>query len=127
MKREDAKLNQEVKSTCNQIYTGTYTIVKVFKTCCWVKLNQEAANGIVKKGHIYKGVPYSYLEPVMTPEKVKEYADKDSMALKDVVLEDMLEEIYIRGGESSTLDRLEVIRKTKELADNMQTAYTNSI
>jgi hypothetical protein len=63
----------------------------------------------------------------MTPNDVAEYAKKDSMALKEVVLEDMLEEIFIRGGESCTLARLEVIRKTKELADNMQTQFDNSI
>ena len=125
MLRENARIGMEVRSNANPIYRGTYKIIKMFKNVCWVELNEDFA--LSPKGQVYKNIPYSLISPIMTPEKVAEYADKDSMALKDVKLEDMLEEIYIRGGESNTLTRLEVIRKTRELVDNMQTHFNNSI
>ena len=77
-------------------------------------------------------LPFELAEPpkktsTITPEQVANYAKQDSRALKEVALEDILEEIRIRATESNTLTRLDVISATHKLLNTMQEVYENSI
>jgi hypothetical protein len=63
----------------------------------------------------------------ITPEQVAEYANKDSLALKEVALADLLEELRIRGTEACKLHRTHVIKRLQSLTDDLEKAYDNSI
>ena len=62
----------------------------------------------------------------LTPEQVAEYARKDSHALKEVDLKDLVEEIRIRGTETNTLFRCKVITVVKKLAEDLDHALMRS-
>ena len=62
----------------------------------------------------------------LTPKQVAEYARKDSLALKKVDLKDLIEEIRIRGTESNTLSRCDVITIVKKLAENLDEGLVRS-
>ncbi len=62
----------------------------------------------------------------ITPEQVADYARNDSLALKEVDLKDLIEEIRIRGTESNTLFRCKVITIVKKLATTLDESLRRS-
>jgi hypothetical protein len=63
----------------------------------------------------------------MTPTEVAKYASTSSYALSEVQLEDMLEEIRIRGTETATLYRIQIITDIETLAKSLRETYLKSI
>jgi hypothetical protein len=63
----------------------------------------------------------------LTPKDVKEYADKDSRALMEVELDDILYELKIRATESRTMTKMYVIEQMRKVADEAMEIYQKSI
>ena len=62
-----------------------------------------------------------------SPKAVAEYAQNDSLALKDVDLNDIVDELMIRGTEANKLYRMKVIRTLEELSRTLRQVYVNSL
>lgn len=63
------KVRDIVKSKVNEIYKGTYTIIKTNKTTCWVEVNVKekgmiGGKMVILPQAVYKNVKYSILEKV---------------------------------------------------------------
>lgn len=63
----------------------------------------------------------------MSPNEVADYAKKNSRALMKVHLDDLLCELKVRALESCTLTKLDVIKKLREVADEAEIVYGESI